>query len=124
MLLAETPGNLGPTRLSRFSGGSSTPNWHVAKRGDRWAALEPIRQGVQQTHGGYAPKIALGLGLRMDWGPSKRRISFSRAVVAGHGAVADRVLWAGTLEVIQPCGTEAGPTESLEWISGSLGHVR
>ena len=43
--------------------------WHVAKRGDRWAALEPIRQGVQRTHGGYGPKIALGLGLRMDWGP-------------------------------------------------------
>jgi transposase InsO family protein len=43
--------------------------WHVAKVGDRWAALEPIRQGVQQTHGGYAPKIALGLALRMDHGP-------------------------------------------------------
>ena len=43
--------------------------WHVAKVGDRWAALEPIRQGVQHTHGHYAPKIALGLGLRMDWGP-------------------------------------------------------
>ena len=43
--------------------------WHVVKWGDRWAALEPIRQGVQQTHGRYAPKIALGLGLRMDWGP-------------------------------------------------------
>jgi transposase InsO family protein len=43
--------------------------WHVAKRGDRWAALEPIRQGVQRTHGRYAPKVALGLGLRMDWGP-------------------------------------------------------
>lgn len=43
--------------------------WHVAKRGDRWAALEPIRQGVQQTHGHYAPQIAVGLGLRMDWGP-------------------------------------------------------
>jgi transposase InsO family protein len=43
--------------------------WHVAKVGDRWAALEPIRQGVQRTHGAYAPKIALGLGLRMDWGP-------------------------------------------------------
>lgn len=43
--------------------------WHVAKVGDRWAALEPIRQGVQQTHGGYHPKIALGLGVRMDWGP-------------------------------------------------------
>ena len=43
--------------------------WHVAKVGDRWAALEPIRQGVQRTHGHYARKIALGLGLRMDWGP-------------------------------------------------------
>jgi transposase InsO family protein len=43
--------------------------WHVAKVGDRWAALEPIRQGVQRTRGAYAPKIALGLGLRMDWGP-------------------------------------------------------
>ncbi len=43
--------------------------WHVAKVGDRWAALEPIRQGVQHTHGGYAPKIALGLGLRADHGP-------------------------------------------------------
>jgi transposase InsO family protein len=43
--------------------------WHVAKVGDRWAALEPIRQGVQRTHGAYVPKIALGLGLRMDWGP-------------------------------------------------------
>jgi hypothetical protein len=41
----------------------------VAKVGDRWAALEPIRQGVRQTPGGYAPKIALGLGLRMDRGP-------------------------------------------------------
>jgi len=43
--------------------------WHVAKVGDRWAALEPIRQGVQRTHGPYAPKIALGLGLRADHGP-------------------------------------------------------
>ena len=43
--------------------------WHVAKVGDRWAALEPIRQGVQRHRGGYWPKIALGLGLRMDWGP-------------------------------------------------------
>lgn len=43
--------------------------WHVAKRGDRWAALEPIREGVTQMHGAYAPQIAVGLGLRMDWGP-------------------------------------------------------
>jgi putative transposase len=43
--------------------------WHVAKKGDRWAALEPIRQGVKKHFGGYAPKMALGLGLRHDWGP-------------------------------------------------------
>ena len=43
--------------------------WHVAKKGDRWAALEPIRQGVKAHFPGYAPKIALGLGLRHDWGP-------------------------------------------------------
>ena len=43
--------------------------WHVAKKGDRWAALEPIRQGVRAHMQGYAPKIALGLGLRHDWGP-------------------------------------------------------
>ena len=43
--------------------------WHVAKKGDRWAALEPIRQGVRTHIDGYAPKIALGLGLRHDWGP-------------------------------------------------------
>jgi len=43
--------------------------WHVAKKGDRWAAMEPIRQGVAAHMAGYAPKIALGLGLRHDWGP-------------------------------------------------------
>lgn len=43
--------------------------WHVAKKGDRWAALEPIRQGVRKHLGGYARTIALGLGLRHDWGP-------------------------------------------------------
>jgi putative transposase len=43
--------------------------WHVAKKGDRWAALEPIRQGVRAHMNGYAPKVALGLSLRHDWGP-------------------------------------------------------
>lgn len=43
--------------------------WHVAKKGDRWAALEPIRQGIRQHVGAYECRIALGLGLRHDWGP-------------------------------------------------------
>jgi len=48
---------------------SDVVGWHVAKKGDRWAALEPIRQGVRAHMRGYAPRIALGLGLRHDWGP-------------------------------------------------------
>lgn len=43
--------------------------WHVAKRGDRWAALEPARQGIRTHYRDYVKKIALGLGLRHDWGP-------------------------------------------------------
>lgn len=42
---------------------------HLAKKGDRWAALEPVRQGVHRHFGGCSAKIALGLGLRHDWGP-------------------------------------------------------
>ena len=43
--------------------------WHVAKIGDRWAALEPIRQGVRYAHGAFAHEMARGLRLRCDWGP-------------------------------------------------------
>lgn len=43
--------------------------WHGAKKGDRWAALEPERQGVRAHFGAYRPKAALGLRLRHDWGP-------------------------------------------------------
>lgn len=42
--------------------------WHVTKCGDRWAALEPIQQGIRTHYQGYARKVALGLGLRHDWG--------------------------------------------------------
>lgn len=43
--------------------------WHVAKIGDRWAALEPIRQGMVTVFGGFRKEIARGLTLRCDWGP-------------------------------------------------------
>jgi putative transposase len=41
----------------------------VAEKGDRWAALEPVRQGVRTHMAAHAPRIALGLGLRHDWEP-------------------------------------------------------
>ena len=43
--------------------------WNVTRRGDRWAALEPIRQGVRYAFGGFAKDIARGLSVRSDWGP-------------------------------------------------------
>jgi putative transposase len=42
---------------------------HVAKRGDRWAALQPLRAGVQNVFGGFAKDMARGLQVRCDWGP-------------------------------------------------------
>jgi len=43
--------------------------WHVAKVGDRFAALEPVRQGVSSRLGPIAKDVACGLALRHDHGP-------------------------------------------------------
>jgi len=44
------------------------PGWHVTKKGDRFAALEPIRQGVRVRWQAFADGVARGLKLRHDWG--------------------------------------------------------
>ncbi len=43
--------------------------WHAAKIGDRWAALEPLRQGVRHAFGAFGKDVARGLQIRCDWGP-------------------------------------------------------
>ena len=43
--------------------------WHVAKLGDRWAALEPLRHGARDLLGGFRKDVARGLKIRGDWGP-------------------------------------------------------
>ena len=42
--------------------------WHVTKIGDRFAALEPIAQGLARYFGGVHAQAARGLALRMDHG--------------------------------------------------------
>lgn len=42
--------------------------WHVTKRGDRLAALEPVKQGLERIFGSAGADVALGLRLRMDHG--------------------------------------------------------
>ena len=59
---------------------SDVVGWHVAKKGDRWAALEPIRQGVRAHMGGFSKTIALGLGLRHDWGSQYRARQFQAEI--------------------------------------------
>ncbi|MFS3136759.1 transposase, partial [Gluconacetobacter sacchari] len=41
---------------------------HAARRGTRFEALEPIRQGVRRHFGAFAEKVATGLSLRHDHG--------------------------------------------------------
>ncbi len=42
--------------------------WHVCKQGTRFAALEPISQGLMTTVGSVAADAGRGLALRMDHG--------------------------------------------------------
>ena len=42
--------------------------WHVCKVGSRFAALEPVAQGLGRLYGSVAADVARGLALRMDHG--------------------------------------------------------
>lgn len=42
--------------------------WHVCKRGDRFAAAQPISMGLTKLYGSTAIGVARGLSLRMDHG--------------------------------------------------------
>ena len=42
--------------------------WHACKVGSRFAALEPISQGLQRIYGSVDAEVARGLALRMDHG--------------------------------------------------------
>ena len=42
--------------------------WHVCKVGNRFAALEPIAQGLGRLYGSVEADVARGLALRMDHG--------------------------------------------------------
>jgi len=50
--------------------------WHVAKIGDRFAALEPIRQGVKERFGRFEGDVARGLAIRHDWGSQYTSAAF------------------------------------------------
>ena len=53
---------------------------HAAKRGNRFEALEPIRQGIRERFGGIGEGVARGLRLRHDHGSNYLADDFQQAV--------------------------------------------
>ena len=53
---------------------------HAAKRGTRFEALEPIRQGIRERFGGIGDGVARGLRLRHDHGSNYLADDFQQAV--------------------------------------------
>lgn len=51
---------------------------HAARRGTRFEALEPLRQGVRQHFGGFARNVAAGLAVRHDHGSQYMSDTFQR----------------------------------------------
>src|SRR4051812_48203581 len=51
---------------------------HAAKRGARFEALEPLRQGVREHFGGFEAKVAEGLAIRHDHGSNYLSDDFQR----------------------------------------------
>ena len=53
---------------------------HAAKRGNRFEALEPIRQGIRERFGGISEGVAQGLRLRHDHGSNYLADDFQQEV--------------------------------------------
>lgn len=53
---------------------------HLAARGDRFAALQPVYDAVIDRHGTLEADIARGVSLRHDWGPQYRSGHFTGSI--------------------------------------------
>jgi putative transposase len=69
---------------------------HVAKVGDRFAALQPVDDAVIDRFGGLGPDVARGLQLRHDWGPQYRSGHFLGSI--GWLGIADDAAFLGEPE--------------------------
>jgi putative transposase len=54
--------------------------WHLTKRGDRFAALEPVKMALQQQYGSVDRGVGRGLALRSDHGSQYRSEHFVNQV--------------------------------------------
>lgn len=69
---------------------------HVAKVGDRFAALQPVYDAVIDRFGGLRPDVARGIKLRHDWGSQYRSHHFIGSI--GWLGISDDAAYVGEPE--------------------------
>jgi transposase InsO family protein len=119
---------------------------HVAKIGDRFAALQPVYDAVIDRWGALGPDLARGLSLRHDWGPQYRSGHFLGSIgwlgIADDAAflgepetngcaerwirtLKEQCLWAevhDTVEELRQAVTDFVHTYNTQWLIGRHGH--
>ena len=56
--------------------------WHVTKRGNRFAALEPVSMALEREFGRAERGVARGISLRMDHGNQYTSDRFTKQIKA------------------------------------------
>jgi transposase InsO family protein len=119
---------------------------HVAKRGDRFEALEPLRQGVRDHFGAFGAQVASGLTIRHDHGSAYMSDDFQRELTflgmasspsfvrepEGNGCaerfirtLKEQLLWVrvfATVEELAEALREFKRTYNERWLIGRHGH--
>jgi putative transposase len=119
---------------------------HVAKTGDRFAALQPVYDAVIDRWGALGPDVARGVSLRHDWGPQYRSGHFLGSLgwlgIADDAAflgepetngcaerwirtLKEQCLWAqlhDTVGELRQAVTGFVATYNTQWLIGRLGH--
>jgi putative transposase len=119
---------------------------HIARRGDRFEALEPLRQGVRDHFGALAPAVAHGLALRHDHGSVYLSADFQAEIAflgmtsspafvrqpEGNGCIErffrtlkEQLLWVrhfSTIEELRQALLAFKETYNREWLIARLGY--
>jgi putative transposase len=119
---------------------------HAAKRGDRFEALEPLRQGVRDHFGTFGAKSASGLTIRHDHGSAymsddfQKELTFLGAISSpsfvrepeGNGCaerfirtLKEQLLWVRTFATVEELAgalREFKRTYNERWLIGRHGH--
>jgi putative transposase len=102
---------------------STAEAWaHVAKVGDRLAALQPVYDTVIDRFGGLGPDVARGLSLRHDWGPQYRSAHFLGSI--GWLGIADDAAFLGEPETNGCAGTLDPHPQRAVSLGGAARHHR